>query len=94
MTPNGDGENDEMILFCGEVELGTMCSVRIFTPSGRLVRQIAENQLLGKSDALQWNATDGNGELVSAGIYIIQVEMYYNGKKIAREKFSCSVLRE
>ena len=94
VTPNGDGENDELILFCGEVELGTMCYVRIFTPSGRLVRQITENQLLGTSDILQWDVTDGNGNLVPAGMYIIQVELLYNGKKIAREKFSCSVLRE
>lgn len=94
VTPNGDGENDEMILFCGEVELGTMCSVRVLTTSGKLVRHISSNQLLGSSDMVRWNVTDENGKIVPAGIYIIQIELFRNGKKVGKEKFSCSVLRE
>jgi hypothetical protein len=43
---------------------------------------------------VRWNVTDENGKIVPAGIYIIQIELFRNGKKVGKEKFSCSVLRE
>ncbi|MCQ2959005.1 MAG: lamin tail domain-containing protein [Bacteroidales bacterium] len=94
ITPNGDGENDELVIFCGDVEVGTMCSVRIFQPSGKMIAQIANNQLLGSDDILRWDCTDAKGNAVNPGIYLVQLELVRNGRKISSEKKSCTVLRE
>jgi hypothetical protein len=94
VTPNGDGENDEMVLLIGNCERASQCSVHICSPAGRVVAQLANNQLLGVNDCVRWNCTTSDGKLVPAGIYIVSVEVFSNGKKNYGKKLSCTVLRD
>ena len=94
VTPNSDGQDDEMIIHIGNSERGMQCSATICAPSGRQILQLANNQLLGTNDFIRWNCTDNNGRLVPAGIYIVQVELLSEGKKVFRKKLACTVLRE
>lgn len=93
-TPNDDGDKDMFTISCGEVEQGTMCTLRAFSTNGHLIKQIANNQLIASNEKLFWNCTDNEGKLVPAGIYIIQIELTRNGKRISKKKLSCSILRE
>ncbi len=94
VTPNGDGENDEMLLWCNESRRGTVCNVRVCSTNGHLVVQIANNLLLGTNDVIRWNCTNVQGNLVPAGIYLIQIELITNGKKSFSEKKTCTILHE
>ena len=94
VTPNSDGQDDEMIIHIGNSERGMQCSATICAPSGRQIVQLANNQLLGTNDFIRWNCTENNGRLVPAGIYIVQVELLSEGKKVFRKKLACTILRE
>ncbi len=94
VTPNGDGDCDELLVLFGETDLGTMCNVRIFSTSGRWLRQIANNQLLGENDIIRWDCTNSNGNLLPSGIYLVHIELLKNGKKIHSEKIGFTILRE
>lgn len=94
ITPNGDGENDVCVFFCGNDVVGTMSTIRIFSSSGRLVKQVCENYLLGANNIIRWDCTNDDGRLVRPGIYIAQIELFRNGKKVGGEKMSCTIERE
>ena len=94
VTPNGDGENDEMLLWCNESERGTVCNVRVCSTNGLLVAKIADNLLLGTNDVIRWNCANEQGKLVPPGIYFIQIELITNGKKSYSEKKTCTILHE
>ena len=94
VTPDGDGENDEMLLWCNESERGTVCNVRVCSTNGLLVAQIADNLLLGTNDVIRWNCANAQGNLVPAGIYFIKIELITNGKKSFSEKKTCTILHE
>lgn len=94
VTPNGDGENDEMLLWCNESERGSVCNVRVCSTNGHLVAQIADNQLIGTDDVIRWNCANAQGNLVPAGIFLIQIELITNGKKSFSEKKTCTILHE
>lgn len=94
VTPNGDGENDEMVLLLGNSERASQCSVVICSPTGKVIAQLANNQLIGVSDCVRWDCTNSDGKLVPAGIYLVSVEVFSDGKKTFGKKLSCTVLRD
>lgn len=94
VSPDGDGEDDELIIYCHDIPEGTFCTVRIFTSHGRFVSQIANNQLLATEDCLRWNCTDISGRLVPRGVYIVQIEGKLQGKKGWSLRKDIAVLRK
>ena len=94
VTPNGDGENDEILLWSNESERGAVCNVCVCSTNGLLVAKIADNLLLGTNDVIRWNCANAQGKIVSAGIYLIQIELITNGKKSYSEKKTCTILHE
>jgi hypothetical protein len=79
ITPNGDGSNDEALIFYviaqmdpvfGRAEVG----LGIYDVMGRLVREFSERrQGNGVYDDERWDGRDGNGELVSPGFYLCTI---------------------
>lgn len=94
VTPNGDGLYDDVVLYCEDAVLNGMCNVRIFSTSGIMISQVANNQLLGTRDVIRWNCTNADGNFVSAGVYIVLIEIVSNGKRNFRKKMSCTILRD
>ncbi len=68
-------------------------NVRIFSSSGLLVKTLANNHIPASEDSITWDCSNDNNELVDAGIYIVVVELFRNGKKHVSEKLVCTVLR-
>ena len=68
-------------------------TIRIFSSSGQLVKTLANNQIPASEGSLTWDCTNDAGKLVDAGIYIVAVELFRNGKKQKGEKLLCTVLR-
>lgn len=94
ITPNADGENDELVLYSADSQKGAQCSVRIYSPNGRLVALVAENLQLGTQAAISWDCTTLKGTLAPNGIYIIHIETLKEGKTTYKEKKSCTILHE
>lgn len=68
-------------------------NVRIFSSSGVFVKHLVNNQIPASSSNITWDCTNENNEMVDAGIYIIAIELFRNGKKHSSEKLLCTVLR-
>ena len=93
VTPNSDGENDELCILIENEEYGLFCNVRIFTISGHFVKQIADAELLGGKNFIRWDCTNAQGQIVPKGIYLVQVEIMKDGKIIKCRKLTVSILR-
>ncbi len=60
---------------------GWVGSFSIYTSSGLLVQNLAQNQILGTSGLLTWNGIDNLGARVRPGYYVLIVELFdLNGK--------------
>lgn len=70
--------------------LGT---VDIFDSAGRYIRQIANNQLIGRNDLYTWDGRDASGTLKNAGVYIIVVRMFSSDGDIITKKLPCVLSR-
>lgn len=75
-SPDNDGFNDVAALHYKTGEQGLVASIFIFDAAGRLVNHLVRNSLLGNSGYWNWNGTDNKGQLLPAGIYIIQAELF------------------
>ncbi len=93
VTPNGDGENDELCILIENEEYGLYCNVRIFSISGHFVKQIADTELMGGKNFIRWNCTNAQGQIVPKGIYLVQVEIVKDGKIAKRNKLIVSILK-
>jgi flagellar hook assembly protein FlgD len=50
-------------------------TITIFSPSGRFVKKLVENQSFGNGDqVVSWDGKDGNGTICTSGIYIVKIE--------------------
>ncbi|MCL2327065.1 MAG: hypothetical protein FWC39_00985 [Bacteroidetes bacterium] len=68
-------------------------TIRIFSSSGQLIKTLANNQIPASEGSITWDCTNNNNELVDAGIYIVAIELFRNGKKHTSERLVCTVLR-
>jgi len=51
-------------------------SVTIYDDNGRLIRRIAEGEVVGSSGTYKWNGADDAGEKALMGIYIVFIEVF------------------
>jgi hypothetical protein len=89
-TPNGDGIDDSMQLTYRQNVAGRMAAIRIFNVNGRMVRFLANNQLMGTSGFIEWDGTDDRGAVVETGYYFIVAEMFTTDGSTKR--FRCKVV--
>lgn len=81
-TPDGDGTDDVTQLKFALETHGYLANVYIFDVNGRMLKQLARNQLLGVNDQIIWDGTNGNNDIAAVGYYVILVELFNpNGEK-------------
>jgi hypothetical protein len=73
---DGDGINDLLNINYNFTESGFVGTIRIYDASGRPVRQLTTNELLGPSGTVTWDGTTDNGEKVRIGMYVILFETF------------------
>lgn len=86
-SPDGDGINDIAIIHCHFPQSGYVVNIRIFTPTGILVTQVANNALTSENEQFIWDGTtlqDNNAEI---GIYALVLEAYQpeTGKRFKKK---------
>lgn len=75
-TPDGDGIDDVTQLKFKLDTPGYLANIYIFDSNGRMLKQLAQNQLLGTNDIIIWDGKSGNNDIVAVGYYIILVELF------------------
>ena len=77
LTPNGDGNNDELVLSykLRQLTLNRPVQLRIYDLSGRLVRELPA--LASRSGVFEqrWDGLDSSGDLVAPGTYVYDVTL-------------------
>ena len=76
LTPNGDGTNDQLEIALDLVNVleNRPLQLRVFDLSGRLMREIDREAMAG-AQGFVWDGRDGEGRLVSPGIYLLRMEL-------------------
>lgn len=75
-SPNGDGYNDELLIFYKTPGPGWVANAWVFDTSGRTIMQLLKNQLLATDGTIAWNGEDQTGSRIPLGPYILFFEMY------------------
>lgn len=78
-SPDGDGYNDVMNINYAMPEAGYEGALTIFDGNGNIIRKLTGRQLLGLNGAYTWNGLTEEGNLATAGVYIVWFE-YFNLK--------------
>lgn len=94
-TPDGDGQNEATNLKFQLNQNGYIANIQIFDINGRLVRQLAQNQLLGTNGSLEWDGKNNTFEVVPVGYYIILADLFnpsgekkqYKGKVVVGSRY-------
>ncbi|NLJ06094.1 MAG: hypothetical protein GX437_00335 [Sphingobacteriales bacterium] len=92
-SPNGDGFDDVLKIVYSFDKSGYFGSIRIFSLTGRMVRELANNDLFGTEGFYTWDGLDDNGQLVASDVYIIFTELISGDGKVRKIKNSCTVVR-
>lgn len=57
-------------------QAGSFASVIIYDVDGRVVKQLAQNELLAANGFFTWDGTDESGNKARTGIYVVYFELY------------------
>ncbi|MEQ6121801.1 lamin tail domain-containing protein [Reichenbachiella sp. MALMAid0571] len=80
--PDNTGVNDFTTISYDLQNAGTFANVNVYDPVGRLVKTLAQGDLLSTSGFFTWDGTDNRGSRARAGYYAIYFEFFdANGNK-------------
>jgi hypothetical protein len=72
---------------------GYKCRIYVYDSAGRMIDCLLNNELLGSEGVIYWNGKGKSKQKLSAGIYIIYVELYDQTGKIEKIKLPFVVKR-
>ena len=75
-TPDNDGKDDFTNILYSFNCPGYVMSIWIYDPEGRLIRHLADNQLIGTSGFITWDGIDDYGQRARMGIYIVLIRFF------------------
>lgn len=94
-TPDGDGQDEATKLIFQLDQSAYIANISIFDVNGRLIRQLAQNQLLGINSNIEWDGKNSINEIVPVGYYVVFAELFntngekkhYKGKVVVGSRF-------
>jgi hypothetical protein len=75
-SPDNDGYQDVVNITYNFAEPGYVANITIYDASGRLVKQLARNLLLGSRGVISWDGINDKNEKVAVGAYLIFFEVF------------------
>ncbi len=90
-SPDGDGYQDVLNINYTLAEAGNMARVEIYDVQGRLIRQIANNQLLATEGYLNWDGITDQGNKAPIGIYILVISSFKANGETEVYKLTCTL---
>ncbi len=88
-SPNNDGSKDILSISYKFTKTDCRVHVRIFDVSGRIVKTLLNNQLLGAEGSFSWDGTNDAGDMCTVGLYIIYVRAVFGDGSVSEYKKSC-----
>lgn len=92
-TPDNDGYNDLLGIHYKVNQPGYVMQVRVYDTEGRLVANPIPQATLASNGSVWWNGMDSNRKLLSAGNYIVWVELVHINGKVTHHRFTVTLLR-
>ena len=81
-SPDNDGRDDFLVIQYALESAGYMANIVVFDASGRVVRRLVRNQLLGIKGTWTWDGLDDRSLRIPIGPYIVFTELFtLEGKK-------------
>ncbi len=75
-SPDNDGFEDVANITFLLDEPGYVANIKIFDSKGRLIRYLANNQLMGINGVITWDGLDDKNQKAPVGIYIVYIEIF------------------
>jgi hypothetical protein len=88
-SPDNDGRDDYVSIRYQLDRPGSILSAWVFDPRGRVICQLANNQLLGVSGQITWDGTDQSGRRINTGIYLIYLKLFTMKGEVREIKKTC-----
>ncbi len=88
-SPDGDGFEDVLLIRYQTDSPGYVLNLRVFDAQGRLVKVLAENQLLAAEGQLKWDGANEEKGKARLGIYVLWFELFTAEGQIIRERETC-----
>ena len=90
-SPDNDGFRDFLLLDYSLETQGYLATVHIYDARGRLIKTLAENELLAIEGTLKWDGITDEGRKARLGIYVILAEIFTPTKEAQQFKQTCVV---
>lgn len=90
-SPDNDGRDDLLHIVCRPVGSGFLATVVVFDSRGRKIRQVAGNELIAAEGVFTWDGYTDDRTLVTAGIYILYLELVKPDGTVKKYKRTASV---
>ena len=74
-SPDGDGHDDQTIISFETPSGSSTFSVRVYDTDGRLIRQLATNELTGPAGSVVWDGLDDQRRKARIGMYVVYLEI-------------------
>lgn len=88
-TPDNNGVDDFTNIWYSFDYPGCVISIRIFDPAGRLIRKLADNQLVGTSGFITWDGIDDHGQRAGMGLYLVFIRLFNLEGQVREIKKTC-----
>jgi hypothetical protein len=86
ITPNGDGNQDFMVIGIRTDKIGTLRNIVIYDVMGREVKKLLKNSYVGTNTLVHWDGTDESNNLLPVGHYILWMEAIDNSGNVVHYK--------
>lgn len=90
-SPDNDGYNDVLAINYNLLEPGYTATVSVYDGDGRLIKDIANNQLVSPSGIFTWDGISNTNEKARIGIYVIFMEAVNTNGSVKKFKKTCVV---
>jgi hypothetical protein len=75
-SPDNDGKDDVLFVCIRPDRPGYVVNISVYSPTGRLVRQLVRNELISMEDTFSWDGITDQAMKAPIGIYIIRIDLF------------------
>lgn len=90
-SPNEDGFEDFLLINFAADKNGYSASIDIYDAKGRLVKKLANNELLGSETSYKWDGDTSENSKARIGVYVLFIELFSPDGSVEQIKKTCVV---
>lgn len=85
-SPDGDGDDDFLLLQYSVEKPGFLAQILIYNADGYLIRNLANNYLLGTEGSIKWDGVNDEGVVEKIGMYIVYCKIFHPDGDVRENK--------